>query len=114
MSFMNIRFDDVIEEGWYAATSKAVERKQNQHGEYLLWRFLLSKLNAEVAGFSTISESTLGKAFKWASALNIQIVSKTGWDPDDVVERSCEVFVETYEDDTGRTKNKVKKVRPLK
>ncbi len=111
MSFMNVRVDELIEDGWYEAVPKSVERAENSHGQFLLWRFLILKLNAVVSGFSSTSESSRAKAFEWASKINSEIASRTAWSPEDVVERPCEVFVESYEDGQGRAKNKVTKIR---
>jgi hypothetical protein len=112
--FMAVRVDDLIEDGTYDAVLKSIEKKKNQHGEYLHLRFTLPEHNAEVSGFSSTSASTQGKAFKWAVALNSEIASKIGWGPEDVVGRPCLVVIETYEDANGRERNKVVKVKPPK
>jgi hypothetical protein len=113
MSFMGIKFDDLIDEGPYEAKLQGVEKRENQHGEYLHWKFLIPELNAEVAGFSSTSESTQAKAFRWAVAINAELAFKTGWDLEDVVGKPCMVVVETYEDSNGRERNKVVKVKPV-
>src|SRR5215218_10167938 len=102
MTFMGIRVDDLIEDGTYDAVLKSVEKNENHHGEYLHWRFTLAERNAEVSGFSSTSASTQAKAYKWAVALNNDIASKAGWEPEDVVGRRCLVVIETYEDANGR------------
>ena|SRR5215211_1137268 len=114
MTFMRIRVDDLIEDGTYDAVLESVEKNENQHGEYLHWRFTLPERNAEVSGFSSTSASTQAKAYKWAVALNSEIASKGGWGPEDVVGRPCLVVVETYEDANSRERNKVVKVKPPK
>jgi hypothetical protein len=114
MTFMSIRVDEVIEDGTYDAVLKSIEKNENRHGEYLHWRFTLPEHNAEVSGFSSTSESTQAKAYKWAVALNSELASNVGWEPEDVVGRRCLVVVEAYEDDNSRERNKVVKVKPPK
>jgi hypothetical protein len=114
MTFMSIRVDEVIEDGTYDAVLKSVEKNENHHGEYLRFRFTLPEHNAEVSGFSSTSVSTQAKAYQWAVALNSEIASKVGWDPEDVVGRRCLVVIKTYEDANGRERNKVVKVKPPK
>src|SRR5215203_7435846 len=106
MPFMEVRVDDLIEDGTYDAVLKSLEKNENHHGEYLHWRFTLPEHNAEVSGFSSTSASTQAKAYRWAVALNGEIASKVGWGPEDVVGRSCLVVIETYEDANGRERNK--------
>src|SRR3954452_13943778 len=102
MSFMSIKFDDLLDEGLYEAELKSVEKRENQHGEYLHWKFFIPERNAEVAGFSSTSENTQAKAFRWAVAINGELAFKIGWDLEDVVGKPCMVAVETYEDSNGR------------
>src|SRR5215217_4595145 len=112
MPFMEVRNDELIEDGTHDAILKSVEKKKNQHGEYWHWTFTLPEHNAEVSGFSSTSPSTQAKAYQWAVRIKSEIASKCGWEPEDVVGRRCLVVVETYEDANGREQKKVVKVKP--
>ena len=63
MSFhMNVRVDQVFEEGSYRAILDNVEPKDTKFGERLMWTFRLSEENAEVVGFTSMSPSTKANA----------------------------------------------------
>jgi hypothetical protein len=79
-----------------------------------MWLFRIEEHNAEVAGFTSLSESTQANAYRWAVALNPEIATKKSWGSDDVVGKKCTLVVEAYEDETGRKKNKVVRVKPVK
>ena len=70
MSFrMDVRIDEVLEEGSYRAVLENVEEKETKFGERLMWTFELPKHNTEVVGFTSKSPSTKAKAYQWAKAI---------------------------------------------
>ena len=69
MSFrMDVRIDEVLEEGAYRAVLKNVEVKDTEFGERLKWTFLTHK-GVEVVGFTSMSPSTRANAYQWAKAI---------------------------------------------
>lgn len=111
---MNVRKDEPLKDGLYQAILKSIEEKQTKYGERLMWLFSVPEHGAEVAGFTSLSESTQAKAYLWATALNPEISTKESWGSEDVVGKKCTLVVEAYEDDKGRMKNKVIQVKPPK
>lgn len=115
MSFrMNVRVDEVFEEGAYQAVLENVEEKDTKFGLRLMWTFHLPEKNAEVVGFTSMSPSTRANAYQWARAIIGEIDPKVGWGPEDVIGGECTVVLEIAEDAQGVTKNKVAKVKPPK
>jgi hypothetical protein len=115
MSFrMNVRIDEVFDEGTYRAVLENVEEKDTKFGERLMWTFRLLDENAEVVGFTSMSPSTKAYAYQWAAAIAGEIDPKVGWGPEDVVGGECVVVLEVAEDANGQEKNKVVRVKPLK
>ena len=113
MSFhMNVRVDQVFEEGSYRAILDNVEPKDTKFGERLMWTFRLLEKNAEVVGFTSMSPSTKGNPYRWAEAIMGDIDPKIGWGPDDVIGGECVVVLEITEDAQGVQKNKVVRVKP--
>jgi hypothetical protein len=112
MAFMNVRSDELLDDGPYEAELRDVEKKENANGTYLHWKFRIPGTNAEVSGFTSDSASTQAKAFGWAVALNDKIASKDGWEVEDVVGQPCVAVVEAYDDASGRARNKVVKIKP--
>jgi len=110
---MNVRVDEVLEEGPYRAVLVNVEEKETKHGRRLMWTFRIVDENVEVVGFTSMSPSSRAKAYKWAKALMREIDPKVGWGPEDVVDRECIVALKVGEDAQGFEKNKVVDVRPL-
>ncbi len=100
-------------EGSYRAVLKSMEKKETSFGERILWLFEVPEHNAEVAGFTSLSESTQANAYLWATALTAEIREMKSWGPDDVVGRACVIDVTTVEDQKGREKNKILRVRPV-
>src|SRR5829696_7782783 len=96
MSFhMPVRVDAVFPEGPYRAVLVNVEEKETKHGLRLMWTFqLVEKDDAEVVGFTSTSPSSRAKAYQWAIAINLEIDSKMGWGPEDVLGRKCTVILE--------------------
>ena len=114
MSFhMNVRVDQVFEEGSYHAILDNVEPKDTKFGERLMWTFHLPEENAEVVGFTSMSPSTKANAYRWAEALMGAIDPTRGWGPEHVIGGECVVVLEITEDAQGVQKNKVVKVKPL-
>src|SRR5215207_1131594 len=99
MSFqMNVRIDEVLEEGSYRAVLENVEEKDTKFGERLMWTFRLPEKNAEVVGFTSMSPSTKANPYLWAQAIMGEIDPKLGWGPEDVIGGECIVVVEVAED----------------
>jgi hypothetical protein len=111
---LNVRRDEPIEEGSYRAVLKSMEKKQTTFGERILWLFRVPEHNAEVAGFTSLSESTQANAYLWAVALNDEIRSKERWGSDDVVGKECILDLTIVKDQKGRKKNKIHQVRPAR
>ncbi len=111
---MKVRSDEPLENGAYQAVLESLEEKQTKYGERAMWRFSVPEHGAEIAGFTSLSESTQANAYRWAVALNPEIETKKSWGSEDVVGEKCTLVVETYEDDKGRKKNKVVRVKPPK
>jgi hypothetical protein len=111
---MNIRTDEPLENGSYQALLESLEEKQTKYGERAMWLFSVPEHGAEIAGFTSLSESTQANAYRWAVALNPEIATKKSWGSEDVVGKTCTLVVETYEDEKGRKKNKVVRVNPPK
>jgi hypothetical protein len=115
MSFrMNVRIDEVFDEGTYRAVLENVQEKDTKFGERLMWTFRLSDKNAEVVGFTSMSPSTKAYAYQWAAAIMGEIDPKGGWGPEDVIGGECVVVLEVAEDANGQEKNKVVRVKPAK
>src|SRR5215203_653836 len=115
MSFrMEVKVEQVLEEGTYAATLVNVEKKEAKFGERLMWTFDIPEENTEVVGFTSTSYSTKANAYSWAKAIIGEIDPKIGWGPEDVIGGECVVVLETAEDAQGSEKNKVVKVKPPK
>ncbi len=108
-----VRKDEPLAEGSYRAVLKSIEKKQTSFGERILWLFEVPEHNAEVAGFTSLSESSQAYAYLWATALRPEIREMKSWGPDDVVGRECELDVTIVEDSKGREKNKILRVRPV-
>ena len=111
---MDVRVDEVLDEGPYRAVLENVEQKETKFGERLMWTFRLTDKNAEVVGFTSMSPSSRANAYQWAVAIAGQIDPKNGWGPEDVIGDEYIVVLETAEDAQGFEKNKVVKVKPLK
>jgi len=110
---LNVRRDEPIEEGSYRAVLKSMEKKETSFGTRILWLFEVPEHNAEVAGFTSLSESTQANAYIWATALNEEIRSRSSWGSDDVVGKECVLDLTITEDSKGREKNKILRVRPV-
>ncbi len=108
-----IKRDDPLHEGSYKAVLKSMEKKTTDFGERILWLFKVPEHNgAEVAGFTSLSGSTQATAFVWAATLNGGIRSQKDWDSDDVIGRECVLDLAVVEDQKGREKDKILRVRP--
>jgi hypothetical protein len=110
---INVRRDEPIEEGSYRAILKNLEEKATKYGERLMWLFRVEEHNAEVAGFTSLSESTQANAFRWAVTLNPQVATRSSWGSEDVVGKECVLVVDVVEDNSGRNKNRIVAVEPL-
>ncbi len=109
---MEVKVEQVLEEGTYVATLANVERKDTKFGERLMWTFDIPEENTEVVGFTSMSYSTKANAYNWAKAIMGEIDPKIGWGPEDVIGGECVVVLEVAEDAQGVEKNKVTKVKP--
>ena len=110
---MDVKVDNVLEDGIYEAILDNVIDKETKFGERLMWTFRIpSEDDATVVGFTSMSPSTKAHAYNWAAAIMGEINPKIGWGPDDLIGGTCRVSLGTYEDAQGVEKNKVVKVRP--
>jgi hypothetical protein len=109
-----VRKDEPLEEGSYRAVLKSMEKKTTTFGERILWLFEVPEEqgDAEVAGFTSLSDSTQAYAYLWATAINEKIRSMRSWGPDDVIGRECILDVVVVEGSKG-PKNKIVAVRPV-
>jgi hypothetical protein len=114
MSFrMNVRVDEVLDEGRYRAILENVEEKETKFGWRLMWTYRILGENVEVVGFTSMSPSTRANAYRWAKVLMGEIDSNIGWGPEDLIGRECIVVLEVAEDAQGFEKNKVVDVKPI-
>jgi hypothetical protein len=112
---VQIKRDDPLPEGSYKAVLKSMEKKTTSFGERILWLFEVPEHDdAEVAGFTSLSGSTQANAYLWAAALNEDIRSQKDWGSDDVIGRECVLDLAVAEDQKGREKNKILRVRPVR
>lgn len=120
MSFvMDIKHERVLEEETFEAVLDRIEQKTitfaGEESERLMWVFNVpSEDNVEVVGFTSMSPSTRGKAFAWATAMNPEIAESKNWGPEDVTGKPCRVDLEVRKDAQGVEKNVVVKVKPTK
>ena len=77
-----------------------------------MWLFEVPQHNAEVAGFTSLSESTMANAYRWATTLNDDVRSKASWGPEDVVGREGILDLTIVKDSKGYKKNMIMWVRP--
>ncbi len=113
MSFrMDVKVENVLEDGAYDAKVFNVEQKETKFGSRIMWTFDLSGENIQVVGFTSMSPSTKAKAYEWAAAIMGEIDPKLGWGPEDLIGGECVVVLEIAEDAQGTEKNKVVKVKP--
>ena len=110
---MNVRVDEVLDEGPYRAVLEKVEERDTKFGQRLMWTFRVLGKNVEVVGFTSMSPSTRANAYRWAKAIMGQVDSRIGWGPEDVIGGECVVVLEVAEDAQGFEKNKVINVKPL-
>ena len=109
---MRIVREEPLEAGTYQAVLRGIVKKETIFGERLLWLFEIPEYGAEVAGFTSLSTSTMGNAYLWATALNPAIASKTRWSEEDVVGQECLLVLEITDGKQGK-RNKIVKVKPL-
>jgi hypothetical protein len=109
---MNVRVDEVFDEGTYQVILENVEEKETKFGDRLMWTFRLIDEGGEVVGFTSMSPSTKAHAYRWAEAIMGRIDPKVGWGPEAVIGRRCTVVLEVAKDAQGEMKNKVVGVMP--
>ena len=73
---LKVRSDEPLEDGTHQAILESLEEKQTKYGERAMWLFSVPEHGAEIAGFTSLSESTQANAYLWAVALNPEIASK--------------------------------------
>ena len=113
MSFrMDVKVEQVLEDGVYDAKLMNVEQKETKFGERLMWTFEVDGEGAEVVGWTSMSPSTRAYAYQWATAVAGEIDPKLGWGPENLIGGECVVVLEAAEDAQGTEKNKVVKVKP--
>ena len=109
----NIRSDEPLEAGAYRARLSEMRKTETPFGLKILWLYEVTEHNAEVAGFTSLSESTQANAYLWATALNPEIASRRTWGSDDVIGREAILDLTIGMDSKGRPKNKIVRVRPV-
>jgi hypothetical protein len=109
---MNVKVENVLEDGAYDAKLVNVEQKETKFGDRIMWSFDLPNEGVQVVGFTSMSPSTKAKAYQWAAAIAGEIDPKVGWGPEDLIGGDCVVVLEAAEDAQGTEKNKVVKVKP--
>ncbi len=111
---MEVRKDDPAPPGWHEAECRKVEDVDTTYGMRLRWTFWLSELGVEVTGWTSMSPSTRARAYEWAEVLNGGAIDPaTGWGPNTVEGKHCNVKVEAYEDSKGETRTKVTEIKSL-
>jgi hypothetical protein len=110
---MKVKQEEPLPEGPYEALLRRIERKTTTFGERSFSLFEVPEHDAEIAGFTSLSESTMANAYVRAVALNAEIRSKKSWGSDDVVGKKCLLDVAVVEYQKGRSKNKIVRVRPV-
>lgn len=108
----DIRRGGTLSEGSYKVKLESLEEKETAYGERLLWLFVEVESSVEIAGFSTRSESTRAKAYRWAQALNPELASKRSWSSTDVVGCECLLEVEVVKGQKGEDKNRILSIKP--
>ena len=108
-----VRNVESLEDGSYRALVESLEEKETRFGDRILWKYLVPEHNAEVVGFTSLSDSPQANVYLWATAINEEIRSMSSWGPEDVVGRECILDLTTVVDAEGRKKNKIVRVRPL-
>jgi len=109
---MDVKIDQVLEDGTYDAKLVNVEQKETKFGDRLMWTFEVNGENTEVVGFTSMSPRTKAKAYQWATAVAGEIDPQLGWGPEDLIGGECVVVLEAAEDAQGTEKNKVTRVKP--
>ncbi len=102
--------DEPLEDGTYKAVLRDIQEKETKYGPRLLWLFEVPEHGAEVAGFTSLSTSTMANAYLWATSLNPAVASKNRWGTEDVVGRECLLVLEVIDTENGQ-KNKIVKVK---
>jgi hypothetical protein len=109
--FMEILRDEPLGDGTYKAVLRDIQEKETKYGPRLLWLFEVPEHGAEVAGFTSLSTSTMANAYLWATSLNPTVASKNRWGTEDVVGRECLLILEVIDAANGK-KNRIAKVKP--
>ncbi len=108
----NIRRGGTLPEGSYKVKLESLEEKETAYGERLLWLFVEVESSVEIAGFTSRSESTMAKSYKWAVGLNPEIASRGSWSSADVVGCECIIEVEVVKGQKGEDKNRILSIKP--
>ncbi len=109
---MRIKRDTPLEDGIYRVRLVNIEEKETIFGRRLMWLFEELSIGTEIAGFTSLSESTQASAYKRAVALNPEIENWTSWEFEDVIGRECYLELEKVQGSKG-PKNKIVEVLPV-
>ena len=111
---MDVRKDDPAPPGWHEADCRKVEDVDTTFGMRLHWTYWLPKIGTEVSGWTSMSPSTIARAYQWADVLNDGPIDPGfGWGPETVEGKRCWVKVEAYKDSKGETRTKVTEIKPI-
>ncbi len=109
---MKILRDEPLDDRTYKAVLRDIQPKDTVFGPRLLWLFEVPEYGAEVAGFTSLSSSTMANAYLWATSLNPTLSSKTQWSEEDIVDKECLLVLEITDSKNGK-RNKIVKVKPV-
>lgn len=109
---IGIMRDEPLEDGTYKAILRDIQKKETVYGTRLLWLFEVPEHGAKVAGFTSLSTSTMANAYLWATSLNPTVASKSRWSTDDVVGQECMLALEITDSKNGK-RNKIVNVEQV-
>lgn len=108
---IEVKRDEVLEEGTYEATITGLEEHTTDFGDRLMWKIMTTE-GVEVVAWTSFSQSPKGNLVKYATAVLGDVSS--GFDTDDLVGKPCRVLVDVGQDKDGNDKNKVTGIKAPK
>lgn len=108
---IDVKKEEVLEEGVYEATITGLEEHETDFGERLMWK-LMTKENVEVVAWTSFSQSPKGNLVKYATAVLGDV--SNGFDTDDLIGKPCRAAVDVAQDKDGEDKNKVTAIKAPK
>lgn len=108
---IDVKKEEVLEEGVYEATITGLEEHETDFGTRLMWR-LMTKENVEVVAWTSFSDSPKGNLVKYATAVLGDVSG--GFDTDDLIGKPCRAAVDVGQDKDGEDKNKVTAIKAPK